>query len=69
MHGLSLGIVNRPTDKQPKGRRFLVLGLVPDGVTSVLLVVGAREATVPVRDNLYSLAANQPILLKQLLES
>jgi len=69
MHGLSLGVVNRPTDKQPKRRRFLVLGLVPDGVTSVLLVVGAREMTVPVRDNLYSLSANQPILLKQLLES
>ncbi len=66
--GVYLGVFWPPTRRWPLPHGFLVQGVVPDDVERVSVVVGAtRTRVVPVKDNVFSAAAEQPVHVKRLL--
>jgi hypothetical protein len=68
--GVYLGVFRPPTKRRPVLHDFLVQGVVPDGVRQVMVLVGAkrpRTRVVPVKDNVFSAGAEQPVHVKRLL--
>lgn len=66
--GVFLGTFSSPTKRIPYLHNFLVQGVVPDGVRQVAVTVGARHTrVVPVMENVFSVAAEQPVHVKRLL--
>lgn len=63
--GVSLGVFSPPTQYQPAPHDFLLLGLAPDAVSHVVITIGKRSQTIPVRRNLYGFTADQPILIRR----
>jgi hypothetical protein len=65
--GLFLGTVERPAAYASNRQRFLMIGVVPDGVRSVRLRVGAGSSQrVAVRNNAVSADAREPIIIQAL---
>lgn len=68
--GVYLGVFRPPTKQRPVLHGFLVQGLVPDDVPQVIVTVGKqRTRVVPVRGNVFSVAAEQPVHVKRLLRN
>jgi hypothetical protein len=66
--GVFLGTFRPPTKLEPSLHDFLVQGLVPNGVKRVSVIVGKSHIrTVPVKGNVFSVAAEQPVHVKRLL--
>jgi len=66
--GVYLGVFRPPTKQRPGLHDFLVQGVVPDGVKWVSILVGEhRTRVIPVKENVFSAAAEQPIHVKRLL--
>lgn len=66
--GVFLGTFQPPTKQRPAMHEFLVEGVVPDGVQHVSVAVGTnRTRVVPVRGNVFSVSAEQPVHVKRLL--
>ncbi|MEX0973415.1 MAG: hypothetical protein WDZ46_09200 [Solirubrobacterales bacterium] len=68
--GVVLGTFKPPTKAKPYLHRFLVLGVLPDDVRYVSATVGRagdkRHVREPVRDNVFAVAAEQPVLVRGL---
>lgn len=65
--GLFLGTVERPGALASQRRRFLMTGVVPDGVRRVRLRVGTRSPQwVSVQNNTVSAAEREPIIVRAL---
>jgi len=51
--------------------RFLVLGVLPDDIQSVSATIGrqrsVRRTEIAVRENVFAIAAERPILVRRLL--
>lgn len=68
--GAYLGVFRPPTKQRPVLHNFLAQGVVPDDVKRVLVLVGTkrpRTRVVPVKDNIFSVGAEQPVHVKRLL--
>jgi hypothetical protein len=66
--GVSLGVFDPPDKHQRSMHNFLVQGIVPGDVSQVqVLVNNRRDLTVDVKENVFSVAADKPILVKRLL--
>ena len=63
--GVSLGAFSPPSEQIPRPHDFLLLGLAPDGVTKVVVVIGARRRTLAVRNNLFAASGDRPVLTKR----
>jgi hypothetical protein len=64
--GVMLGTFKPPRHRQGASS-FLVQGLVPNGVTEVLIKVGHRLVHVEAMLNSFSAAANHPLLVAKLV--
>lgn len=58
--GMALVVFEPPELPEAVPKRYLLLGVVPDGVARVQVRSRASPATVPVRDNVYSLRMGSP---------
>lgn len=68
--GVLLGVFDPPNADRHDLHNFLVQGLVPDGVSHVLLRMNdRRNVVVQVESNVFSVAADNPIHLKRLLRN
>ena len=65
--GVTLGVFTPPTQRIAKPHDFLLFGLAPDDRHRALFVVGKHQRIAAITNNLFSAAADEPILLKQLL--
>lgn len=68
--GVVLGTFKPPSKEVPRLHRFLVLGVVPDDVRYVSATIGRhsheRDIRVSVRNNVFAIAAEQPVLVRRL---
>lgn len=69
--GVVLGTFDPPSRAKPYLHRFLVLGVMPDGVKYVSATIGRhlheRHIKVSVQDNVFAIAAEQPVLVRGLV--
>ena len=66
--GVVLGVFDPPDGHHKEPHNFLMLGLVPDGVTTVSgLVNYHRRILLPVKGNLVSATGDEPIHVKRLV--
>lgn len=69
--GVVLGTFKPPTKEIPALHEFLVLGVVPDDVRFVVATIGRhlheRHIRVAVRNNVFAIAAEQPVLVRKLV--
>jgi hypothetical protein len=69
-HGVVLGTFKPPSKEVPYLHQFLVLGVMPDDVRYVSTTIGRHlhehHIKVPVRSNVFAIAAEQPILVRGL---
>lgn len=66
--GVLLGVFSPPDPRHHRMHNFLVLGLVPDDVIqAVASINGSRRIVVDAKQNIVSVAGDQPIQLAQLL--
>ena len=66
--GVFLGVFQPPTKQRSGFHDFLVQGVVPDSVKRVVVVIGeARTHTIAVKENVFSVEAEQPVHVKRLL--
>jgi len=63
--GISLGVFSPPNRRYPKPHDFSLLGLAPDGISRVVIAIGGRAHTIPVKTNLYTASAEQPIIVRR----
>lgn len=70
LKGVVLGTFKPPSDETPYLHQFLVLGVLPDDVRYVSATIGRhrhqRHIRVPVQNNVFAIAAEQPILVRGL---
>jgi hypothetical protein len=68
--GVVLGTFKPPSKSVPRLHEFLVLGVVPDGIHRVPVVIGEKPVThssaIPVRDNVFAVGGEEPILVGRL---
>jgi hypothetical protein len=68
--GVVLGTFKPPSKEVPYLHRFLVLGVMPDDVRYVSATIGRHShehhIRVPVRSNVFAIAAEQPVLVRRL---
>jgi hypothetical protein len=68
--GVVLGTFKPPSNEVPHLHQFLVLGVMPDDVRYVSATIGRhlhkRHIRVPVRHNVFAIAAEQPVLVRRL---
>lgn len=66
--GVTLGTFEPPSEAIPRLHRFLVLGVQPDDVRYISATVGRqpheRRVRVPVRHNIFAIAAERPVLIR-----
>ena len=66
--GVFLGTFRPPTNRKHVLHKFLVQGLVPDGVERILAVIGSRrKVVVDVKANVFSVRSEKPIHIERLL--
>lgn len=66
--GVFLGTFQPPTKRRPVPHRFLLQGVVPDGVKGARVVVGMdQQISIPLKPNIISVEGDVPIHVKQLL--
>jgi hypothetical protein len=66
--GVSLGVFDPPDEHRRDLHNFLVQGIAPDEVARVqVLVNNRRQLTVDIRENVFSIEADNPIHIKRLL--
>lgn len=65
--GVVLGTFKPPTKRTPYLHQFQLLGVLPDGVRHVIVTKGRghhkKQVRVPVRNNVFAFAAEQPIVV------
>jgi hypothetical protein len=68
--GVVLGTFKPPSKEAPSMHNFLVLGVLPDDVGYVSATIGRHlrqhHIRVPVRNNVFAIAAEQPVLVRGL---
>lgn len=68
--GVVLGTFKPPSKEVPYMHQFLVLGVMPDDVQYVSAIIGRhlheRHVRVPVRNNVFEISAEQPVLVRGL---
>lgn len=68
--GVVLGTFKPPSKEVPYLHQFLVLGVMPDDVRYVSATIGRHShehhIRVPVRNNVFAIAAEQPVLVRGL---
>jgi hypothetical protein len=68
--GVVLGTFKPPSKEQPYLHQFLALGVMPDDVRYVLATIGRhsheRHVRVPLHNNVFAIAAEQPVLVRGL---
>lgn len=66
--GVVLGTFKPPSKEVPYLHKFLVLGVMPDDVRYVSATIGRhlheRHVRVPVQNNVFAIAAEQPVLVR-----
>jgi hypothetical protein len=69
--GVSLGTFSPPSASIPRLHHFVLLGLAPDGIHSVLVLIGrgstARLHRLPVHNNLFQITSERPIHIRTFL--
>jgi len=68
--GVILGTFIPPSSEVPRLHHFLVQGVMPDAVRYVSATVGRRgherQVEIPVRNNAFAIAAEQPVVVTAL---
>ena len=68
--GVLLGTFRPPTQRQPIPHDFVLQGVVPDGISKVLVVTGQdRGFVATVKGNSFSVESDEPVRLKRLLQN
>jgi len=61
--GVALGVVESGPPPERKAREFIVYGFVPDQIRAIKAQIGDKERRVAIRENSYSLRAQDPIVI------
>lgn len=65
--GVTLGVFAPPNQRVSRPHDFLLFGLAPNDRQLAVLAVGKKQRISAVHNNLFSAAANEPILIRRLL--
>ena len=64
--GLTLGVFSPPSRGARRPHNFLVMALVPDGVSRLTAHIGKRTRSLVVTNNVAAATSDYPIMLEQL---